>query len=186
SRSHSILTEHECSTRTSHRCGQFSVINELPVRTRWSNVLLGGLWFGAGHPDMVTFLNQFVEEINSIGTIVWESDGHQMESRVQVICCCVDAPARAAVLNMKQYNGYYGCTWCLQKGTYLNGKTLTPRASRRDIESALQQGEPSHGVKGPTPLMNAPGLNLVWGVNPDYLHSVLEGVTKQMCDNWLT
>lgn len=91
------------------------VINELPVRTRWSNVLLGGLWFGAGHPDMVTFLNQIVEEINSIGTIAWESDGHQMESRVQVICCCVDAPARAAVFNMKQYYGYYGCTWCLQK-----------------------------------------------------------------------
>ncbi|CAN7946072.1 unnamed protein product, partial [Ixodes hexagonus] len=168
------------------------VINELAVRTRWSNVLLGGLWFGAGHPDMVMFLNQFVE-INRIGTIAWESDEHLMESKVQVICSCVDAPARAAVLNMKQYNGYYGCTWCLQKGTYLNGKSLlsryierTPDSSRRDIEAALQQGEPSHGVKGPTPLMNAPGLNLVWGVNPDYLHCVLEGVTKQMCESWLT
>ncbi|KAG0437206.1 hypothetical protein HPB47_017557 [Ixodes persulcatus] len=175
------------------------VINELPVLTRWSNVLLGGLWFGAGHPDMVMFLNEFVEEINRIGTIAWECDGHLIESRVQVICSCVDAPARAAVLNMKQYNGYYGCTWCFQKGTYLNGSMKypvqedgavaaerTPHTSRRDIEAALQQGQPSHGVKGPTPLMNAPGLDLVWGVNPDYLHCVLEGVTKQMCESWLS
>lgn len=49
----------------------------------------------------------------------------------------------------------------------------------RDIAVALQQGEPSHGVYEPTPLMNASGLDLVWGVNPDYLHSVLEGVTRR-------
>lgn len=62
----------------------------------------------------------------------------------------------------------------------------TPCASRRDMQAALHQGEPSHGVKGPTPLMNAPGLNLGLGVNPEYLHCILEGVTKQMCDSRLT
>lgn len=56
----------------------------------------------------------------------------------------------------------------------------------RDIAVALQQGEPSHGVYGASPLINALGLNLVWGVNPDYLHCALEGVTKQMCDSWYT
>lgn len=97
------------------------------MHIRWSNVLLAALWFGAGHPDMVMFLNPFVNEINRIGTITWESGGHVMNSGVQIVCCCVDAPARAAVLNMKQFNGYYGCTWCLQKGTYLNGKQLLNR-----------------------------------------------------------
>ncbi|KAM7304047.1 uncharacterized protein ISCGN_013947 [Ixodes scapularis] len=93
------------------------VVNELPVHIRWGNVLLAALWFGAGHPDMVMFLNLSVNEINRIGKITWESGGHVMNSRVQIVCCCVDAPARAAVLNMEQFNGYYGCTWCLQKGT---------------------------------------------------------------------
>ncbi|CAN8016251.1 unnamed protein product, partial [Ixodes persulcatus] len=110
-----------------------------------------------------------------------------MNSRVQIVCCCVDAPARAAVLNIKQFNGYYGCTWCLQKGTYLNGKQLLNRhIDLGTVPSTLQKEKPSHGVKGPTPLMNAPGPDLVWGVNPDYLHCVLEGVTKQMCEKWLT
>ncbi|KAM7289896.1 hypothetical protein ISCGN_030024 [Ixodes scapularis] len=152
-----------------------------------------------GHPDMVMCLNPFVNEINRIGTITWESGGHVVNTTVQIVCCCVDAPARVAVLNMKQFNGYYGCTWCLQKGTFLNGSMRYPvqedgavapertvRSSRKDAAAALQKGEPSRGVKGPSPLMNAPGPDLVWGANPDYLHCVLEGVTKQICEKWLT
>ncbi|KAG0418780.1 hypothetical protein HPB47_004592 [Ixodes persulcatus] len=40
-------------------------------------MLLGGLWFGAGHRDMVLFLNQFVQEIVRIGPELNEEHSEQ-------------------------------------------------------------------------------------------------------------
>lgn len=48
------------------------VVNELPIALRWSNVLLCGLWFGPGHPDMTMYL----------GTVCargWTGGRHHME-----------------------------------------------------------------------------------------------------------
>ena len=42
-----------------------------------------------------------------------------MESRnsdVFLLTCSVDLPARSLVLNMKQYNGRYGCSFCYDEG----------------------------------------------------------------------
>lgn len=36
-----------------------------------------------------------------------------------LVCCTCDLPARAQVMSMVQFNGYYGCPCCLQKGMYL-------------------------------------------------------------------
>ncbi|KAL3189040.1 hypothetical protein MRX96_003186 [Rhipicephalus microplus] len=33
--------------------------------------------------------------------------------KIYAICVCVDAPARAAVGNQVQFNGFCGCPWCL-------------------------------------------------------------------------
>ncbi|KAM7284938.1 hypothetical protein ISCGN_031936 [Ixodes scapularis] len=114
------------------------VVNELPIALRWSNVLLCGLWFGPGHPDMTMYLEQFVQEVGQVGVITWDCEGQAIQSRVRVVCCCVDAPARAAVLNAKQYNGYFGCSYCLQEGTFLNGG---------EPKDALHCGKPNTGPR---------------------------------------
>ena len=36
--------------------------------------------------------------------------------KVCVIACSVDIVAKAPLLNMNQFNGYFGCPKCLQKG----------------------------------------------------------------------
>lgn len=54
------------------------------------------------------------------------------------------------------------------------------------MQLALATGKPSHGVKGYTPLVDLPKFDLVWGVCPDYMHCVLEGVTKQLADIWFS
>lgn len=92
------------------------VINELPVAMRWSNVLLGDLWFGKGHPKKAKLLDVFVKEVLEMSTVKWRVDERELQSSVKVVCCCMDAPARAAVLNAKQFNGYFGCSFCLHKG----------------------------------------------------------------------
>jgi len=48
---------------------------------------------------------------------------------VAFIACTCDLPARALLMNMNQFNGFYGCSKCLQKGkivkTDRGGNVLT-------------------------------------------------------------
>ena len=41
--------------------------------------------------------------------------GH-MKAHAVLLICCVDLPAQAKLLNMKQYNGKYGCHACEDEG----------------------------------------------------------------------
>ena len=42
-------------------------------------------------------------------------------AKARLLMCTLDLPAKAIVLNMKQFNGQYGCTYCEDEGV--------PRAS---------------------------------------------------------
>lgn len=54
-----------------------------------------------------------------------------------------------------------------------------------DIRRAMDSGCPSRGVKGPSPLMNVRGFDVIWSFSPDYMHTVLLGVTRRFLDLWL-
>ncbi|XP_064460397.1 uncharacterized protein LOC135370543 [Ornithodoros turicata] len=180
------------SSKTSVWPVQF-VINELPPRKRFSNCTLAGLWCSKSHPDMSVFLSEFVTEVNSMEPVLWEEDGCKPSSRSFVLCCAVDAPARAAVLNMKQHNGYSSCTWCLITCSYvdncvryISSQPVEQRTSEllvRDGELSLELDTDINGVKGPTPMMYLPGFDLVRGCSVEYMHSVLLGVARQLNDH---
>lgn len=51
---------------------------------------------------------------------------------------------------------------------------------------AVRRKEPVFGIKGPSTLVKLQGFDLVWGLPPDYMHCVLEGVTKQVTEMWLS
>ncbi|XP_064467922.1 uncharacterized protein LOC135378756 [Ornithodoros turicata] len=170
-------------------------INELPLAVRNENCMLAGLWFGRKHPDMLLFLGKFIEEVQGIGELVWRHDSLAVYSRVYPVCVCVDAPARAAVGNHTQFNGLFGCPWCLTSAELEDGRRLyletegavqrTSEGVRRDMELALRLGTPVNGLKGPSPLMKLPHLDLVWCYTVEYMHCVLLGVTRQFTDYWL-
>ncbi|KAG0436799.1 hypothetical protein HPB47_017753 [Ixodes persulcatus] len=168
------------------------IVNELPPSERFNHCVLGGLWFGSSHPDMSLFMTKFVEEVTSLGSLTWEHDSTVLSSKVHALCCCVDAPARAEVRHHVQYNGYFGCSWCLASGEHqegslrYRGKTpdeeRTPEGVRRDMQLALLSGASVNGVKGPSPLTDLPYFNLVWGFSVDYMHCVLLGVIRQFTE----
>lgn len=93
------------------------IVNELPSSIRFKNVATAGLWFGPKHPNMTTFLSKFVDEVGNMRPVLWKSDSSILTTKAYVLSCCVDAVARAAVQNHTQYNGYFGCPWCLATGT---------------------------------------------------------------------
>lgn len=80
-----------------------------------------GPWFAKVHPPVLLFMGTFVKHFASIGEVVGKTANRVVKSKVHAICCVADTPARAAILSMKQFNGFYGCSWCLKKGELVNG-----------------------------------------------------------------
>lgn len=55
-----------------------------------------------------------------------------------------------------------------------------------DMKMAATLQRTVKGVKGPSPLINVPGFDIVWSFRPDYMHTVLLGVVRQMTDIWFS
>lgn len=51
-----------------------------------------------------------------LGVTVSLPDKAPFTCKVVLAACTCDLPARAQVMNMAQFNAYYGCNFCLQKG----------------------------------------------------------------------
>ena len=47
-----------------------------------------------------------------------------MTAGVILTLCSVDLPARAILMNMKQWNGMHGCLYCEDSGTTVDGDHL--------------------------------------------------------------
>lgn len=90
---------------------------------------------------------------------------------------------------MKQYNGEFGCTYCLHPGFMVRSSTTskyilsTQKYSLRTHESTialmksyLTNGEGSFGITGVSPLIGFKDYDLIRGSVIDYLHCILEGI----------
>lgn len=111
-------------------------------RVNKENRLLAGLWYGSSKPEMSLFLQPLAETLTKLykhGVLLFlvhmyhvymfmylTGVGVTIHGRdkftccVALVCCTCDLPAKALVLNAVQYNGFYGCSCCLQKGCFLS------------------------------------------------------------------
>ena len=141
---------------------------------------------------MNIFLQPVVDEMNFLSSegVQWNKNGDIITSRVIPLCCCVDAPARCSVLNMKQYNGHFGCTFCLHPTENVDGRrkyplsttvhaTRTHENTTKEMMTVGRSNIKINGVKGPSVLMNLNYFNLIDGITTESMHSVFMGVVKQ-------
>ena len=66
-------------------------------------------------------LNSFIYMhvfVNLVGVVLTLPNGKHVRCHAALLCATLDLPARAAVANFVQYNGYWGCGHCLQKGDF--------------------------------------------------------------------
>ena len=158
-------------------------------------LLLAGVWLGPVQPPMSLILQPVLDKIHCMyqkGIMITTPVGNKC-LRAKLLCCVFDLPARAKALNLIQWNGRYGCTHCLDEGTqvshvrlYLPNEQHTPRLEKDVLEYIKQasSSSPVFGVKGPSVL--SPYLNIVKDTVIDYMHAVLEGVTKALLHKfWL-
>ena len=175
-------------------------VNEM-YPTCKDNLLLLGLWFGKQKPRPHTFLKPFVDELQRLGShglTYVNSNGKSVHSKVFALCCSTDACARPVVRNTTQFNGRFGCDWCLDEGQivtrgdgkariYLPSKgPLTLRSKAGFLDDALNSTSenPVNGIKGVSPLLFLPVFDIVEGFVPDYLHCVLLGVVRMFSGLW--
>ena len=99
-----------------------------------------------------------------------------------------DLPAKAMATNITQYNGFYSCTNCLDKGEHISRRHIfspreqhTPRTEshvKRCVRRAEASGNAEFGIKGKSIL--SAHLEITNAVPVDYMHAVLEGAAKSL------
>lgn len=161
------------------------------------NTMLAGLWFGSTKPCPNLFLEAFRDELfQLLSEIDVEIPNSDVTHRVQeiVLCGTCDAPAKALFLNMKQYNGQYGCQKCKTEGKQKEGLRVYPYEDELDLRTDEKSGafalqaceppvEPVFGVKGPT-LLHLFVYNIIRTTVVDSMHCVFLEIVKKLLSIW--
>ena len=166
------------------------------IRMNERNILLASVWFGPHKPsDMSLVLEPVISRIKELSStgITANTPAGKKEIKAMVIAAVFHLPAKAAVLNTIQFNGYYGSLYCKDKGENISAHhhvypPTAPHELRTEKEmmqwanEAKALGKPVYGVKGPSILSRI--VNIPFGVPVDYMHAVLEGVMKSLMNRW--
>ncbi|XP_031789054.1 uncharacterized protein LOC116418010 [Nasonia vitripennis] len=184
-------------------CSKYSIwpiyiqINEIPIAARLKSSIVCGMWFGKKKPPMNSFLQPLVNKLNelSINGIECNINNVPRHITLHVLIICVDSVARAPMQCHKQFNGKYGCSWCLHPGEWFEGSmrypilVYYPKERRQEqtvrfmeIVTENEDVQDCYGVKGVSPLINLNSFDIVSGFVPDYMHCYLAGVGKQITE----
>ena len=153
---------------------------------------------------MSCFLKPIVDELTALQEVglLWTTPVNKLvTTRVYLDLIVADSVARPLMQNFKQFNGKYGCGFCLHEGEVLDKGLGCVRTFplRNDVpqlrchSSCLQHAEnvatsnhsvELYGIKGVSVLYLLPYFDFVNGFNPEYMHSVLLGVVRQFVNLW--
>ncbi|XP_057329177.1 uncharacterized protein LOC130670021 isoform X1 [Microplitis mediator] len=167
-------------------------INELSPHLRKKHVLLAGIFVDKKEPLMNDYLRTFTDQIKVLYEegIVWKpTPTMEVTSKFVTILGSVDTPARSAVLRMKRFNGFYGCTFCYAFGKSIGRKHVYPVGNsseqlrtddemRADMMKSFADKNEIKGIKGPSALMLLPLFNLSKGMIVDSMHCCFLSVIK--------
>ena len=90
------------------------IINETGYKTRRSNIILMALWFGNKKPPRNVFLDPCVDVLKKLCSTGVECD--KTTYIIRPVIVTVDTVARPILRNTMQFNGAYGCDFCLNPG----------------------------------------------------------------------
>lgn len=181
------------------------IMNELPPKLRFANVVLVGLLLTKGEPSIKLlnlFFRDFVDQMNALMnrtlTIKSFDSDQKLTFYLVPLCCCLDGQARPKVGNRISPSGYYACCWCYIHGTKSNKDAVrfpmlgneqnirerTHEEFVRDANEAqlLSESDPRfsnlRGSKGIAAIQFLKLFDCVWGICIDYMHGACLGVGK--------
>ena len=172
-------------------------VTSLPpgIRMNAENLILAGVWQGPVKPPMKLIIGPVIEKLQQLHLhgITFQSPTGPKVARAKLLMAVFDLPAKAMATNFVQYNGYYSCTYCLDKGvhganrhTFLTTESHQPRTKalvQLHAAEAERTGKSVFGVKGNSVLSAC--IDIVQDVPIDYMHAILEGVSKSLLSAYL-
>ncbi|XP_072157276.1 uncharacterized protein [Bemisia tabaci] len=149
------------------------------------NVIVISLYYGPKKPgDFDHFIKQMVDDCNDLFSNGLVINGKKVRCQVRVLP--FDAPAKASVLGIKNFNAHSACIQCKCEGitvnhrTYFRGTQFEPRTHVGFID---QVDEDLHNRR--SYIVNLKGVNLIDAVVTDFMHAVCLGVCKKLLGFWL-
>lgn len=174
-------------------------INELPPKLRYlkKNIINAGLWLDNEPPPLEMFMKPFCDELKHLF-----HNGIEINSQNFICICttgCLDSVARCKLLNFKQFNGKFGCTYCKHPGVLVKvghskqlryvsdivGEIRDPKITFKEMKEAETTRKTVFGVKGISILVAIPSFNVIFGCPVDVMHGVFLGVAKTLSELWL-
>lgn len=146
-----------------------------------------GLYSGNSKPNSSnSFLRKFVTELNELTEIGFPFRNKMYKIEIRAFVC--DAPAKAFILNIKGHTGYYSCTKCTQRGTYVGRKVTFPKSDfeLRSNLSFRQRINPEYHRSSESLVLETLGINMVDQFVLDYMHVVCLGVMKKLLELWIS
>lgn len=172
--------------------GQFRCLLTITPNKRFkqANIILSGIWFGKD-PNFEIYLKPLNTELKDLddNKINVMTNNVKKTVTVRVLLTSMDLPAKAKVLKMKQFNGEFGCSHCLNPG-FMIGNSTSSKYTLSSEEYSLRThsstvalmklsfttGKEIFGVMGVSPLIGFRDYDLILGTVIDYLHCILEGI----------
>ena len=159
---------------------------------RMENLIVAALWHGPTKPNMNDMLQPILKVIQSLKEIGVPCVQGTILSKPKLLMAIFDLPAKASATNTKQFNVEYGCFYCFDKGEMYAGARIYPPDATHQVRTneqmkklallAKETGKAQHGVKGESIL--AEYIEFPACIPIDYMHSILEGVFKQLMRHW--
>lgn len=173
------------------------VCNELEPEKRFltKNIIVTGLWYQEAHPPMKLLLKPLMKEVNDLKAsgLKIKIMNKEYNFNISIICVTLDAPAKAVVQNLIQFNGYFSCSYCEHPGVSIgtvkfpnkenvqarnHATAITQMVEARDTDTIVC------GFKGISALTGLADFDMIQGFAIDYLHAVCEGVVKFLLSLW--
>ena len=171
-----------------------AMILDLPpfLRQKSDLILVLSLWVGNTKPKWDVFLHKAICEIESLKSIDFQLQSRTIKVSVEVTVSVCDLPATAAVMNIVQFNGAFGCPKCKSEGQTVPVKSGTTRVyplssndapmSNSDYERYVEIAEdierPTFGVKGRTLMSRIVCVPSHIAIDP--MHCIFEGIVKAL------
>ena len=130
------------------------------------------LFCGTTKPQNQDFLSDTIHELKEL-----QHEGFNgLPFRVRFVIC--DAPARALVKVIIQYNGKYGCDFCDVFGVWNGRMMFLEKGNLRTDESFRNEDNPQHH-KYPSAFLEL-RIDVIKQFPLDVMHSIDLGVTKRL------
>ena len=148
-----------------------------------SNVFVIGLYCGDSKP--VSFNDYFQKfsaeyiDANKNGIVI----GSKV-FKIAIRCIICDTPARSFLMCTKGHSGYFSCNYCWDKGVSKWGSIQFGRKVGKlytDSDFLLKLNKNHHLG---TSILEDMNIQMVSQLPLDYMHLVLEGVTKNLLTRW--